>query len=254
MTIAKKYAIIKVQKERKDVIILKKKTYFMVLDTETANGLENPLPYDIGYAICDRHGNIYLTRSYVIANIFLGEQDLMKTAYFAEKIPAYWDDIKAGKRILTSLYNIRKQILADMKEYNITQVGAYNMGFDKRALNNDMKYCSNAKFHWFFPKGTEFFCIWNMACDVILSRPSYIKFAEENRFISENGNIQTSAECAYRYIAKNADFVESHTGLEDVLIEVAIMSYCYRQHKKMDKTLNSGCWRKVQKARAERGA
>lgn len=226
-----------------------KKEFFMVLDTETANSVEQPLPYDIGYAICDRHGHVELTKSFVIAEIFLDNKDLMETAYYAEKVPNYWKDIKAGKRKLKSFYNIRKELIADMKAYNVTKVGAYNMGFDKKALNNDARYITKSFLRWFFPYGTEFFCIWNMACNSILNRPSYIRFATENGFVSEKGNIQTSAECAYRYIMKDVEFVESHTGLEDVLIEVAIMAYCYRQHKPLKKEINPVCWREVQKAR-----
>lgn len=227
------------------------KEYFMVLDTETANSVEQPLPYDIGYAICDRQGNVEIARSFVVAEMFLDNKDLMQSAYFAEKIPQYWEDIKSGKRELKTFYNIRKQLKEDMKAYGVTKVGAYNMGFDKRALNNDTRYITKSFLRWFFPYGTEFFCIWNMACSVILNRPSYIKFALENGFVSEAGNIQTSAECAYRYITKDTDFVESHTGLEDVLIEVAIMAYCYRQHKPFENSINSACWRKVQRARKE---
>lgn len=225
------------------------KEFFMVLDTETANSVDQPLPYDLGYAICDRHGNIELTRSFVIAEMFLDNQDLMQTAYYAEKIPSYWEDIKSGKRELKTFFNVRKQLFEDMKKYNIKKVGAYNMGFDKRALNNDIRYITKSYLRWFFPYGTEFFCIWHMACTSILNRPSYIKFALENDFVSESGNIQTSAECAYRYLTKDPEFIENHTGLEDVLIEVAIMAHCYRQHKKFDNSINTSCWRKVQTAR-----
>lgn len=227
------------------------KEFFMVLDTETANSVEQPLPYDIGYAICDRHGNIELMRSFIVEEMFVGNQDLMKSAYYAEKMPNYWNDIQDGKRKLKTFYDIRKQVFKDMKEYNIKKVGAYNMGFDKRALNNDIRYITKSFLRWFFPYGTEFFCIWNMACTTILNRPSYINFALENGFVSEKGNIQTSAECAYRYLTKDVNFIESHTGLEDVLIEIAIMAYCYRQHKKFDNSINTACWRKVQKARKE---
>ena len=72
----------------------RKKEYFLIIDTETANDIDQPLPYDIGYAICDRQGNIYLARSFVVAEIFLDYQDLMQSAYYAEKIPQYWEDIK----------------------------------------------------------------------------------------------------------------------------------------------------------------
>lgn len=222
---------------------------FLVLDTETCNSVEEPLPYDIGWAICDRYGNIYETRSFVVTETFLDMKDVMVFAYYAEKIPHYWDDIKNGSRTLASIWKIRKAMLDDMKTYKVKKVGAYNMSFDKKALNNLIRYISKSFLRWWFPFGVEYFCIWNMACDVLLNRSTYIKFAKKNGLISEAGNIQTSAECAYKYIKKMIDFYESHTGLEDVKIEVEIMAQCYKQHKRMTKNIDRLCWRKVQTAR-----
>ena len=227
------------------------KKYFLVIDTETANDITQPLPYDIGYAICDRQGNIYKTKSFIVAEIFLGHKDLMQSCYFKEKISKYWEDIKQGKRIIKSLWNIRKELHKDMKEYNITEVGAYNMGFDKRALNNDTRYCTNSFARWFFPYGTEFFCIWNMACQVLLNRTSYIKFALKNNLVSDKGNILTNAECCYQYLMNDVNFKEEHTGLEDVLIEVYIMKKCFDTHKKLDRKIYSACWRMPQRKAKE---
>ena len=229
----------------------RKKEMYLVIDTETANTIEQPLPYDIGYAICDRYGNIVVERSFIVAEIFLDHKEMMKSAYFAEKIPHYWEDIKNGTREIKSIFNIRKQIKADMKEWNVKKVGAYNMGFDKRALNNVIRYCSKSLIRWFFPFGTEYFCIWHMACQVVLNSTSYIKFALQNGFVSEKDNILTSAEVCYRFLTKQVDFIESHTGLEDVHIEVEIMAKCFSTHKKMDKKINSACWRLPQKKRKE---
>lgn len=229
----------------------RRKEMYLVIDTETANSIEQPLPYDIGYAICDRYGNIVVERSFLVAEIFLDHKEMMKSAYFAEKIPQYWEDVKKGTREIKSIFNIRKQIKADMKEWNVRKVGAYNMGFDKRALNNLIRYCSKSFIRWFFPFGTEFFCIWNMACQVVLNSTSYIKFALQNGFVSEKDNIQTSAEVCYRFLTKQVEFIESHTGLEDVRIEVEIMAKCFSTHKKMDKKINSACWRLPQKKRKE---
>ena len=53
------------------------KEYFLVIDTETANTIEQPFCYDIGYAICDRKGNIYEEKSFVVAEIFLDMRDVM---------------------------------------------------------------------------------------------------------------------------------------------------------------------------------
>jgi hypothetical protein len=229
----------------------RKKEWYLVIDTETCNTIEQPLPYDIGYAICDRYGNIVVERSFMVAEIFIDHKDLMKSAYFAEKIPQYWEDLKNGKRELKSIYNIRKQIHADMKNYKVKKVGAYNMGFDKRALNNDIRYCSKSFFRWFFPFGTEYFCIWNMACQVLLNSTSYVKFALQNGLVSDKDNILTNAECCYQFLTKNLDFKEEHTGLEDVRIEVDILAKCYSTHKKMDKSINSACWRLPQRKRKE---
>ena len=229
----------------------RKKEMYLVIDTETANTIEQPLPYDIGYAICDRYGNIVVERSFIVAEIFLDHKEMMKSAYFAEKIPHYWEDIKNGTREIKSIFNIRKQIKADMKEWNVKKVGAYNMGFDKRALNNVIRYCSKSLIRWFFPFGTEYFCIWHMACQVVLNSTSYIKFALQNGFVSEKDNILTSAEVCYRFLTKQVDFIESHTGLEDVHIEIEIMAKCFSTHKKMDKKINSACWRLPQKKRKE---
>ena len=227
------------------------KKYFVVLDTETANTIEQPIPYDIGWVICDRDGNIYEKRSFVVSEVFCDMKDVMQSAYYAEKIPQYWEDIKNGTRSIKPMWTIRKIFLEDLKTYNTNRVGAYNMSFDKRALNNLIRYTSKSWARWFFKFDTEFFDIWNHACSVLLNTKSYIDFAIENELISEAGNIQTSAECAYKFITKNCEFKEEHKGLDDVLIEVAIMTQCYKTHKKIENSVNSACWRKVQRKRKE---
>lgn len=226
-----------------------KKQYYIILDTETANSVEQPLPYDFGWVVIDRQGNIYEKFSYVIAEIYCDERDLMKTAYYAEKLPKYEKEIRNKERILASIWTARKSFISCMKKYDTSFVCAYNMGFDKRALNNDIRYISKSWLRWFFPYGTEFKCIWHMACTCVMNRPSYIKFAKKEGLVSEAGNIKTNAEACYRYIKGDITFTESHTGLEDCLIEAEIMTFCFRQHKKFDDSINSACWRKVQKVR-----
>ena len=54
----------------------------------------------------------------------------MNSSYYANKIPQYWEDIKSGKRVLTSFYNIRKTLLEDIAEFEVEEIYAYNMRFD----------------------------------------------------------------------------------------------------------------------------
>lgn len=218
----------------------------MIIDTETANSVEQPLPYDVGYCIFDDEtGETLVERSFVVAEIFF-DSDLMKEAYFAEKVPQYFKDIRCGKRIVKGIFNIRKQLWADMKEYNCYKVGAYNMGFDNRATKNDIRYISSSFTRWFFPYKTEFFCIWHMACSSILNTRDYADFAINNNFVSESGNIQTSAEVVYKYLTNNMDFIESHTGLEDVKIERDIYMNVIKSGLPYKDTIYSCCWRMVQ--------
>ena len=44
--------------------------YILMIDTETANGLNDPLLYDLGCAVVDTHGNVYETASFVNKDIF----------------------------------------------------------------------------------------------------------------------------------------------------------------------------------------
>jgi hypothetical protein len=54
-----------------------RKNMYLIIDTETCNSVEQPIPYDIGYAICDRQGKIYVKRAFVVAEIFCDLSDVM---------------------------------------------------------------------------------------------------------------------------------------------------------------------------------
>ena len=91
-----------------------------------------------------------------------------------------------------------------------------------------------------------------MACTSFLNTSEYVNFATIHGFVSEAGNIQTSAEVAYRFLTNNLDFVESHTGLEDVEIETAILMNCLKTgDENMKYHPYSACWQNVQRKRKE---
>lgn len=231
----------------------KRKNYYLVVDVETANSTEDGLVYDIGYAVCDKKGNIYHKESLVIYDIFVGEKDLMKSAYYAEKIPMYEKGLKENKFKMVSFLTAYKMIRNIIKEYNVKNVCAYNASFDTKALNTTLRYITKSKMRWFFPYGVNVMCIWSMACDTIYQQKSFIKQALRENWLSESGNIKTSAEIGFRYMSNNVDFEEQHTGLADVEIECQIMARCFRQHKQMTKKINRMCWRKPTKKMKELG-
>ena len=219
------------------------KKYYMVLDVDTANSTDDALVYDICYCICDRSGEIFEADSFIVSEIFFDEAELMTSAYYASKIPQYLRGIEEKAFKVRRFYQVRQALSDSLKRWKCEAVCAYNASFDTRALNTTERWLTKSAYRFFLPYGTKVFCIWHMACQVICTQKNYARFCFENGLVSESGNIKTSAEAVYAYITKNPDFDESHTGLQDVLIETKIFAHCFRQHKKMDKTINRLCWR-----------
>lgn len=225
----------------------KRKKYILMLDTETCNGimvngkldLTQSLVYDLGVAVIDKKGKVYETGSYVIAETFIDMAEVMKSAYYAEKIPQYWNDIRNGRRSLVTLFKANQAVKALIKKYNIKTVAAHNAGFDLRALNNTQRYITKSKYRYFMPYGIEWWDTLKMAQDIFTKKKMYRVYCEENGYMTKHKTprVRLTAEILHRYLTGNNDFDESHTGLEDVMIEKDILAYLLRQHKKMRKTL-----------------
>ena len=228
-------------------MIDKRRSYIVVLDTETCpldkdfDGVTpwNMFVYDIGWAVVDKKGNVYETKSYVNRDIFFEEKLLMNSSYYADKLPQYYDDIRSGKRKVATWRKIKKDLADTMKKYDTNIVCAHNARFDDGATKNTERWLTKSKYRYFLPYGTEIWDTMKMANDVVAKTPTYRQFCFENGFVTNHKTPrpQVKAETLYRYITQDLDFEESHTGLEDVLIEKEILAYCFRKHKKMRKKL-----------------
>ena len=224
----------------------RRRTYIMMLDTETCNtrsdengnlDMSDVLVYDKGWEVIDKHGNVYEKKSYIAREIFFGMSDVMTSAYYANKIPRYLEEIAKGERVVASFYEIRKDFLDTMKRYNTNIICAHNSRFDYNALNTTQRYLTKSKYRYYFPYGTEVWDTMKMARSVVAKTPTYKRFCEENGYMTKNNQVKLTAEILYRYITRDNEFVESHTGLEDVDIERQILAYCFRKHKAMKKAL-----------------
>ncbi len=225
----------------------KRRHYILVVDTETANtimdengkmDMSDVLVYDCGWAVVDKHGTVYETASYVNRDIFVYERELMQSAYYADKIPQYVEDIREGRRVMASTYEIRQAMLQTIEKWGIKHVSAHNARFDSNGLNRTQSYTTMGRFrHWFPFNSVIWWDTMKMAQDVICSMPTYLRFCQKYGYLLKNGKPRKTAEILYQFITGNPDFVESHTGLEDVLIEKDILAYCFRRHKAMRKEL-----------------
>ena len=213
--------------------MIKKDTPVLMLDCETCNDIECPFVYDVGYQIFTLNDGVLCEHSFVNADIFL-DKDLMASAYFIDKIPDYWKDIKEGKRILKKWFNIKKQIAEDCKAYKVEIACAHNAMFDNRALNNTQRYQTTSKYRYFLPYGIEWFDTLKMSRKVLKENEDYGAFCYNNDYITANGCRRYTAEIIYRWLTDNTNFEEAHTGLEDVKIEREIFKYCLTQMPEID--------------------
>lgn len=215
----------------------KRKTYYLTIDTETANTMDDPMVYDIGGCIHDKQGNVYETFSFVIYEVYREMRSLMENAYYSYKLPIYEKELKMGSRKMVQYHTAKKHIAKLCEKYNVKAIIAHNARFDYRATATTQRYLTCSKYRYFLPYGIPIWDTLKMAQDTICKQPTYIRWCEKNGHCMKNGRPRATAEILYKYISCNDDFIEEHTGLADVLIEKEIFAHCMKQHKKMRKAL-----------------
>ena len=197
----------------------------MMLDSETTNSLEDPICYDVGYRVFDLAGNVYEEASMVNADIFL-DKEFMASAYYADKIPNYWRDIWEKKRELLAWRVIKARIWEAIERNGVKIVAAHNARFDYRSLHLTQRYITTSRWRWVMPWGCEWWDTLRMCREVFKDDENYRPWCEERGYITANNQPRMTAEVVYRYITENENITESHTGLEDVKIEMEIFKYC----------------------------
>lgn len=227
----------------------KRKHKFLVVDIETTPTDCGEVPYDVGAAICDRHGNIIWKGSFVIQEIFF-RMDLMTKAYYSNKISEYHTRLGKGETRMIPFNSLRTLMQHVINTYKPKAMCAYNAAFDNRGLNNGMQFMDYE--NTFFKEDFPIYDIWGMACQTFMKRKKYIKFCLENELYNPlTGNIKTSAEAAYAYISNNPNFEEEHNGLADVLIECQIMAYAFKCKDKIAREIIPNPW-KIPNEQAEK--
>jgi DNA polymerase III epsilon subunit-like protein len=224
----------------------------MVFDTETTGELGSPLIYDLGYRIISPNGEVLKTFNCLIAEIFTNGF-VMSQAYYSNKIKMYRDKLKSKQIEMVSYKDAITSMINDARHYKVGIIAAYNIAFDLRALNATLKmtyhegYKKDIVNKLLNQKNKKVLCIWNLACDTILNSDEYRNFAEVNGYKSEKGNYLTNAEVTYRFISENLEFVEDHTALSDVLIEIEILLHALKFYAPvLDYGAKYCCWQKVQ--------
>lgn len=205
---------------------------YIVLDTETTNSIDQPIAYDIGWGVFSSTGELLKSESYAVAEIFL-DPDLMAVAYFADKIPTYWQEIKEGGRKLARLSTIAKSFRADCSAYGITDIYAFNVRFDYLSTALTSRYLSGSRYRYFFPYGTQCKDILQYARAILKNDNDYTAFCKDNGYLDKYGHNRHTAEIVYRFWF-DRDFNEVHQGIDDVMIESQILAKCFALDSSID--------------------
>lgn len=213
--------------------MIENNTTIIMIDTETTNDIDCPIVYDVGYQIFSLDKGVLCERSYVNADIFF-DNALMQFAYFAEKIPMYLDEIHFGKRTAKSWAGIKRQLATDCKRFDVTIACAHNALFDNRALNTTQRYITTSKYRYFLPYGIEWWDTLKMARKVLKNNENYGEFCYSHDYLTKKGQRRYTAEIIYRWLKGDENFIESHTGLEDVKIEREIFEYLIKTENEID--------------------
>ena len=198
---------------------------YIILDTETTNDIECPIVYDFGFSVIDESGKAYASYSFVNADVFC-DDELMATAYFSDKIPQYWDDIKSGKRVLKSFRSIERIFRRVCRNWGVDTFVAHNARFDYLALQTTKRYITTSKERFFFPYGSKFVDTLKLSREVFGQNETYRNFCVSNNYVTKFGQNRYTAEIIYRFLTGDNNFEEEHTGLADCMIEKEIFRHC----------------------------
>lgn len=209
---------------------------YLLIDTETANGLDDPLCYNFAGAVIDQHGSVYETGSFINKDVFYGKKDLMESAYYAQKIPEYMELIERQEIEVKTWYEIKVWVRAMCEKWKVKAIIAHNARFDYKSCTTTQRLETCSKYRYFFPYGVEIWDTLRMAQSTICKQTTYVKWCEEKGYLTKRGVPRATAEILYRYIAKEETFIEEHKALEDIQIEMKIFWHCVRQHKVMRRT------------------
>lgn len=205
----------------------------LVLDTETCGEVNkaDSFCYDIGFIVADYDGNIYEKGSYAIAEFFLNNED-METAFYKDKIPQYWEDIKSGKRKLRRLSTVRHILYDIVKQYDITEMYAFNVRFDYEALLNSQRLATSSKYRYFLPYQLKPLDIMAYARELAKTE-EYKNFCLENEYLTKNKKPQVKAEVVARFLFDD-EFNEEHQGIDDCEIEHRILCELIKRYPEVD--------------------
>lgn len=227
---------------------------YIVLDTEGADTVkhfdgkahpESSLFYDLGFVVVDGKTGVILEKhSYINTDVYFNN-DLMTSAYYADKRKRY-DDGMCYEWTLADTRTIMREFQDACERYNVREVWAYNARYDMTITAHTVHAMSNGFVESFIPDGVMWRDIWDYAGSTLCKTRKYVQWCLERGYTSAKGNPMTRAEVVYQYLIDDDSFIEAHTALEDAKIEAAILHKCKGRKQRARHSIGQG-WRDAAK-------
>lgn len=234
-------------------------------DQKKAIAIAKPLIYDVGYVIMTTQGHITAKINYLVKEIWENEA-LFNTAYYAYKKPLYQKMLDMGAIQVKPWREILQIMAKDLSHVKMSC--AFNACFDfKKAIPYTCEYIYHLDYKkdftvWYeqqiqqcaliasgkkwnghndtymnpefvlFKKAYPITDLWTLACERLLNTRTYKQFCmKNNRFTNSVQFFTTNAEVVFQYLTKDEQFNESHTALDDAIIEAEILYRVLRKGK-----------------------
>lgn len=218
---------------------------YLTLDTETAMNNEGKriseggLVYDIGGIVHDENGKILEHFSFVVREIFTNYK-IMQTAYYFSKYEHYEKDLREGKRIMLTWAEIKKFVNALIEKYDVKIIFAHNAMFDINSITKTEKYVSYMRSSIFFPYDFPIWDTLKMWRMTFGKSEEYKNFCKAHGYVTKFGAPRMTAEIIHQYLTGNTTFTESHTGLEDAMVEKDIACMVMQAYPEIDGSVFTG--------------
>lgn len=209
----------------------------MILDVE---GMSGKRPYNIGYLIGNNKGDTFQERSFALPqtiweNLANCRQAREMTHKNVEEILNDFGSGDERKYDYSSIADFIEIFQNDLARFKIKEIWAYNCPFDRTAIKNLYGIVPMPEVEW---------CdIWSAVTYSRCMTQKYVNWCIEHGFVTEKGNIKTSAEVVYAYMTKNPTFCEEHTGLADCHIEYELFQWAKSSKQKMVKKHPTPIWK-----------
>lgn len=235
-----------------------KQKKFLVTDTETTGLGTRAIVFDFAYIICTRT-KILLERSFVIRDTITNPKVMLYALmnedwrkFFGGKIFSHYiPSLASGALTLHSWRDVIETMRDDILNYDVAVFSAYNLPFDLKAIRQTDQLIRGGT-DKILPRKLDLLDLYYFACITVLNTRLYHDVAHalgnEKGFITDAGNVRTTAEKTYAFLTGKFDFIESHTALGDTQIEVEILQRLLAKRKTIPyNILRGSAWRYAQK-------